>query len=315
MQIWRGLESVAEPFEASTLAIGVFDGIHVGHQALIRAAVEDGRQNRRRSAVLTFDRHPSELLAPEKVPGYLTTDSQRARLFEELGVDDLVIARFDERFRELSPEAFLRFVVCGVMGARAVFVGSDFRFGKNQAGDTDYLNSAPTRCDFEVQVMQPVMVDGQKASSSRIRELLREGDVKRAARILGRPYAFVGTVVEGQSLGRKLGFPTANLETADKMVVPADGIYAVWTRRGHERHMGACSIGMRPTVGGTARTVEVFLIDFSGDLYGEELESEFIARLRKELKFDSVEEMVQQIGLDVEEAGQLLSNPDGVIQL
>src|SRR5687768_15288254 len=200
MRIWRGLESVGEPFEASTLAIGVFDGIHVGHHALIRAAVEDGRRNRRRSAVLTFDRHPSELLAPEKVPGYLTTESQRTRLFEQLGVDDLVIARFDERFRELSPETFLRFVVCGVLGARAVFVGFDFRFGKNQAGDTEYLRSAPGRCDFEVHVMDPVMVDGEKASSSRIRELLREGNVERAARILGRPFALAGTVVEGQKL-------------------------------------------------------------------------------------------------------------------
>ncbi len=307
MRTWRGLESIAEPFDASTLAIGVFDGIHSGHQELIRSAVEDGKRNRRRSGVLTFDRHPSELLAPDKVPGYLTAESQRARLFEQLGVDDLVIARFDERFRELSPEAFLRFVVCGVLGARAVFVGFDFRFGKNQEGDTAYLRSAPGRCDFEVHVTDPVMVDGEKASSSRIRELLREGDVERATRTLGRPYALAGIVVEGEKLGRKIGFPTANLEPAGKMVIPADGIYAVRVLRGTNRHKGACSIGIRPTVGGTARTVEVFLMDFSDDLYGEELEVEFVARLREERKFDSLEAMVQQIGRDVDAARKLLS--------
>jgi len=307
MRIWRGLESVAAPFEASTLAIGVFDGIHAGHQALIRSGVQDAHQNGRPSVVLTFDRHPSELLAPDKVPGYLTTESQRARLFEALGVDDLLIARFDERFREISPEAFLRFVVCGIIGARAVYVGFDFRFGKNQEGDTKYLRSAPVRCDFEVHVTDPVLVDGEKASSSRIRELLREGDVERASRILGRPYALVGIVVEGQKLGRTLGFPTANLEPAAKVVVPADGIYAVRVIRGPNRHMGACSIGIRPTIGGTARTVEAYLMDFSDDLYGEELEVEFVARLREERKFDSLAAMVQQIGRDVDEARKVLS--------
>ena len=306
MRVWRGLESIQEPFESCTLAIGVFDGIHAGHQALVRAAVENARQNQRRSAALTFDRHPLELIAPEKAPGYLTTERQRIRIFDSMGLSDLVIARFDDRFRDLSPEGFLRLVVCGVLGARAVFVGFDFRFGKDQAGDAKDLGSARSRCDFEAFVMDPVLIEGEKASSSRARELIRSGKLEAAARILGRPYAFVGRVVEGQKLGRRLGYPTANLISEIPMVLPADGIYAVWAHRGTEKIKGACSIGLRPAVGGTDRTVEVFLLDFEGDLYGEELEVEFIQRLREERNFESLDALVEQIGRDVAQTREVL---------
>lgn len=318
MRIWEGLESIDTPLEASTVAIGMFDGVHIGHQALIAAAVEDGRVHRRPSVVFTFDRHPAEQIAPDRFPGYLTTPEQRRRLIAALGPDHLVIARFDERFRQLSPEGFLRFVLVGILGAEAVFVGEDFRFGCNQAGDVAYLREAQARWDFALEVIPPVLVNGEKASSTRTRTLLRAGDIPGVEAILGHPYRLVGTVIEGERLGRRLGYPTANLRLSIPQVVPSDGIYAVWveipsalarsaTQDGRRRYKGACSIGMRPTVGGTTRTIEVYLLDFSGDLYGETLEMEFVARLRDELKFDSLEALVEQMRRDVSQVERMLA--------
>lgn len=305
MQVWEGLESIYTPFPAVSAAIGTFDGVHCGHQALIRAAVADARAHDRAAVVFTFDRHPAELIAPDKLPGYLTTLEQKKGLLAALGADHLVITRFDERFRELSPEAFLRFVLAGVLGAQAVFVGEDFRFGRNQAGDTAYLQEAQARCGFALTVLEPVLVGGEKASSTRIRHLLRVGDLAGAQAVLGHPYVLSGVVVEGKRLGRMLGFPTANLEPTVPQVVPADGIYAVWADIS-STYKGACSIGMRPTVGGTRRTIETYLLDFSGDLYGKTLDITFVARLRDELKFDSLDALTAQMARDVAQAEEIL---------
>lgn len=309
MRVWRGLESIRQPFAASTVAIGMFDGLHVGHRALIEAACQDARACGRPLAVFTFDRHPAELLAPDRVPGYLTTPAQRLALFEAWGVDDLVIARFDERLRQLSPEAFLRFVVVGVLGARAVFVGFDFRFGRDQAGDASTLREAADRLGFAVHVLDPVLVDGEKASSSRIRQLLRAGELRAALRVLGHPYLLEGIVVEGLRLGRKLGFPTANLQLERAQVVPADGIYAVWAEVEGTRWKGACSIGVRPTLGGTDRAIEAHLIGCNQDLYGQRITLDFVERIRDQRKFQSLEALAEQIGRDLEQAERVLGVP------
>lgn len=301
-----GMENIPEPFAAASVAIGTFDGVHRGHQALISAAVADARAHSRPSLVFTFDRHPSELLTPERAPGYLCTPEQRQRWIEALGVDYLVIARFDAALREMTPEAFLRDILKERLGARAVLVGDGFRFGRNQEGDIAYLEAQQERFGYTLHVLAPVMVGGERASSSRIRTLLRRGDLAGAEAILGRPYALTGVVVEGEKLGRRLGYPTANLRPVVPMVVPADGIYAVRVRWREHRAKGACSIGMRPTVGGTQRTIEVFLLDFSGDLYGETLEIEFAARLRDELRFQTLEALVEQMGRDVAQVAELL---------
>jgi riboflavin kinase/FMN adenylyltransferase len=307
MHVWVGLESIPEPFSAASVAIGTFDGVHRGHQALISAAVADARAHGRPSLVFTFDRHPSELLTPERAPGYLCTPAQRQQWIEELGVDHLVIARFDSSLREMTPEAFLRDILTKRLGARAVLVGEGFRFGRNQEGDIAFLEAQQERLGYTLHVLAPVLVGGERASSSRIRTLLRRGDLEAAEAILGRPYALTGVVVEGEKLGRRLGYPTANLRPVAPMVVPADGIYAVRVRWRERRAKGACSIGMRPTVGGTQRTIEVFLLDFSGDLYGETLEIEFAARLRDELRFQTLEALVEQMGRDVAQVSDLLT--------
>lgn len=306
MKTWTALETICDPLEATSVAIGMFDGLHVGHQALIHDAVADARAHGRESAVFTFDRHPAELFAPDRAPGYLGFPAQRDALLAAMGVDHLVVARFDERFRDLSPESFLRFVLCGVLGARAVFVGEDFRFGHDHVGDVACLRDAQERWAYVLHVHAPVLVDGERASSSRIRALLREGDLARALRMLGHPYVLRGTVVRGQQLGRKLGFPTANVELERAQVVPADGVYVVWATVNGRRHKGACSIGVRPAVGGTARTVEVYLLDFAGDLYGQTLDVEFAARLRDEANFETLEALTAQIARDVEQVRALL---------
>jgi riboflavin kinase / FMN adenylyltransferase len=306
MRVWQGLESLKAPIEAASIAVGTFDGVHLGHQALMRAAVEDARAHSRQSVVFTFDRHPAEVTAPDKVPGYLSLPDQRIETIRRLGVDDLVIACFDERFREISAEAFLHFVLVGCLGARAVLVGEDFRFGRNQEGDVTLLEDAQRRLGYTLRVLPPVMVDGEKVSSTAIRAYLRDGEIGRSAAMLGRPYALRGVVVEGEKLGRKLGYPTANLKLTREQVVPADGIYAVWVDWEGARYKGACSIGARPTVGGAERTIETYLLDFSGDLYGETIDLTFVERLRDELKFESLSALVEQIGRDVEDVRRML---------
>lgn len=306
MNVWQGLESIATPFPASSVAIGTFDGLHRGHQALITACVADAHANGRPAVVFTFDRHPAEIIAPDRVPGYLAPPEQRIEIIRLLGADDLLIARFTPRFRELSPESFLRFVVSGILGAEAVFVGEDFRFGRNQEGNVAYLREAQERLCFRLSVLEPVRVGSERASSSRVRQLLRQGHLAEALEMLGHPYVLRATVVEGEKLGRKLGYPTANLKPVLAQVIPADGIYAVWVEWRGRRWKGACSIGVRPTVGGTQHTIEVYLLDFSGNLYGEKVSVEFVARLRDEIKFDTLEALVQQMERDVEKAEEVL---------
>jgi riboflavin kinase/FMN adenylyltransferase len=306
MRTWHGLETVIAPFPASTVAIGRFDGVHLGHQALISRAVHDAHNHGRPAVVFTFDRHPAELIAPDRAPGYLSTPEQRAELIASLGADHLVVAHFDERFRELSPEAFMHFVLSGILGARSVFVGADFHFGHDQSGNIDSLRAAEERLVFQTTVLEPILVHGEKAASSQIRDLLRDGELRAALEMLGHGYTLTGIVVEGQKLGRTLGYPTANLQLEITQVVPKDGIYAGWVTYEGRRFKGACSIGVRPTVGGTERTIETYILDFSGDLYGKRLDIELVVRLRDELKFDSLEALVDQIALDVEEVRRLL---------
>jgi riboflavin kinase / FMN adenylyltransferase len=302
MKVWHGLESYPPSVPECAVCIGRFDGVHVGHKALICGAVDEARKHGWPSVVFTFDRHPAELFAPDRAPEYLTTLDQKVELIRALGPDHLLIAHFDERFRDLSPEAFLHFVVSGMLRARAVFVGEDFRFGYQHAGDVDYLRDGSSRFHFDTRVIPAVQVGGEKAASRRIRELLHEGSLETANRMLGHPYRIAGTVARGAQLGRKLGYPTANLQLAARQAVPKDGIYAVRAVIEGRKLPGACSIGLRPTVGGTDRTIETYLIDFEGDLYGQAMEVEFVKWLRDEEKFDSLETLVEQIAEDVEQA-------------
>jgi riboflavin kinase/FMN adenylyltransferase len=308
MKVFEGLETIPQPFAHSTIAIGTFDGVHVGHQAIIRAAVADARAAARPALVFTFDRHPAELLAPQHAPDYLTTPIQRNRLIAELGADGLVIARFDRSLSERTPDEFVGGILKARLGAEAIVVGTNFRFGKGRAGDSAYLEQAQAEFGFVLHALEPVLVGGLPASSTRVRERLRAGDIAEAEAVLGHPYWLAGTVVAGQMLGRKLGYPTANLALTYRQVVPADGIYAVKVILDDGRIFGgACSIGQRPTVADAGYAVETYLLDFDEDIYGRSLELEFLQRLRPEAKFDSLEALSAQIARDVEATRRVIA--------
>lgn len=306
MHVWNGLDSITRPLPASSVAVGTFDGVHVGHQALIATAISDARGSDRVAVAFTFDRHPSTLVDPEHVPGLLTTPEQRRAAIEGLGADHLVVARFNQELRDMPPDRFVRDILVELLGARTVCVGAGFRFGRDRAGDEQCLREMGERLGFHVRVLAEVRLDGERVSSSGIRRLLDAGDVRRAAQWLGRPYALVGLVVEGEKLGRKLGYPTANIRPTHQQAVPRDGVYAVWVRVDGELHPGACSIGMRPTVGGRSRTIEAYLLDWSGSLYGCEVELVFESRLRDELAFPDLDSLVAQMDKDVEEVRRRL---------
>lgn len=308
MQIYEGLDAIITPFAASSVAIGTFDGVHKGHQAIIRRAVEDARRHARPALVLTFDRHPIELFAPDRAPELITTPPQRNDLIAGLGADGLVIARFDAQLSQLAPDAFMQDILKGLLGARAIVEGATFCFGKDRAGNVDYLRDAQTRYNFTLDALDPVLVNNVPASSTRVRDLLRAGSVGEAEAILGHPYLLAGTVVGGQRLGRTLGYPTANLELAYRQVVPRDGVYAVLATLQNGRIMGgACSIGERPTIEGAGRSIETFLLDFSEDIYGQQFQLRFIERLRGEEKFESLAELTAQMAHDVAETRYILA--------
>jgi riboflavin kinase/FMN adenylyltransferase len=300
MNVFEGLEAVPTSYSTSSLAIGTFDGVHIGHQAIIRTAVADAHTHGRPAIVLTFDRHPSELLAPDRAPGLLTTPSQRNAYIADLGADALVILQFDRALSQLTPDIFLQTIVKDRLGAQAIVVGADFCFGKGRAGDVAFLTHAQSEFAFTLHPLRPVLVGGIPASSTRVRERLRAGDIAEAETVLNHPFLLAGTVVGGQRLGRTLGYPTANLAPTYRQVVPADGIYAVRAILDDGRTFGgACSIGDRPTVEGAGRSIETYLLDFSEDIYGRGMEIRFVKRLREELKFDSLDALTAQMALDV----------------
>ncbi len=293
-----GLEAVGGTVPTS-VAIGTFDGIHVGHQALVRSAVASARSCLVRSAVLTFDRHPMETLDPARAPKMLTTGDRKARLIGELGADWLVVARFDEAMRDMEAERFVEDILVRRLRATIVHVGERFVFGKGRQGSTQMLTAMGRRLGLAVRVLSAVYVDGAPASSSRVRTLLEAGDVRGASAVLGRDFELTGIVVKGDQIGRQLGYPTANLVCDPRQATPADGVYATQVLVDHRSYPGACSIGTRPTLGGTGRVIEVFLVGYDGNLYGRSLDVRFVERLRGQVRYSNRGELIAQIAEDV----------------
>jgi riboflavin kinase/FMN adenylyltransferase len=282
-----------------SVAVGTFDGIHLGHEALIRGAVSAARHLLIGSAVLTFDRHPLEVLDPGRAPLLLTTPGQRALRIASLGVDHMVAVRFDEAMRAMPAETFVRDILVGAMRAAVVHVGETFRFGKGRGGDLGLLRRMGCSLGFAVHSVPAVTVGGAPVSSSRIRTAVESGAVGVAWQLLGRPFALSGEVVRGDGIGRRLGYPTANLRCSERQAPPGDGVYATRVMLDDEAFAGACSIGTRPTIGGSARITEVHLLDFDRDLYGRTIEVEFIERLRGQEHYDTLDALVAQIAEDV----------------
>jgi riboflavin kinase/FMN adenylyltransferase len=294
MDVLRELEAVRPAPEGRSIAVGTFDGVHLGHRRVIGSAVDWGRSRGSRVAVVTFDPHPLELLRPEEPPHLLRSTAIKADLISELDVDELVVIPFTQEFSRLEAKDFCRDVLGARLGARHVSVGENFRFGHKASGDADLLRS---RDEFETAVVRIVEHGGTPISSTRIRELLERGDVAAANELLAAPFQLEGVVAEGDGRGRSLGMPTANVAPAPNLLVPGTGIYA---GRALD-HPAAISIGVRPTFTEDGELlVEAYLLDFAGDLYGETLRVEFLERLRDELRFDSPEELVAQMNRDIE---------------
>jgi len=272
------------------IAIGTFDGVHLGHREVIRGA----------DTVVTFEPHPAAVVAPGGAPRLLTTLKRKAELIAGLGVDELVVIPFDREFAAHSAQSFVDDVVVGRLRAEHVSVGENFRFGHKAAGDQGLLRADGR---FETRVVPLLEVDGEVVSSSHIRGLVLGGAVEYADKLLGSPFTVCGEVVEGDKRGRTLGFPTANLVPQDGYVVPGHGVYACRARTEHgDMHVAATNVGVRPMfVTGRGELIEAFLVDFDGDLYGTALRVEFLKRLRGEKRFESVEALVEQMARDVEE--------------
>jgi riboflavin kinase / FMN adenylyltransferase len=309
---WYGLADVPADWGRCVATIGVFDGVHRGHQRIIARAVEIARAKNLPVVVITFDPHPDEVIRPGPHPPYLTTPGRLAELLAGLGVDALLVLPFTQEFSRLSPDEFVQAVLSERLHAAAVVEGEDFRFGYRAAGDVPLLSQLGEKYDFTVEGVPLLVVDGVTISSTYIRERLAAGDVAGAAAALGRPHRVQGVVVRGHLRGRALGFPTANLETPPHTATPADGVYAGWLTSlnldGTEasRWPAAISVGTNPTFGGGDRTVEAYALDRDDlDLYGVHAAIDFAARLRGNERFDSVDALVIQMHEDVAQARTL----------
>ncbi|ABS02952.1 bifunctional riboflavin kinase/FAD synthetase [Kineococcus radiotolerans] len=324
MQRWDGLSDVGPGFGPSVVTIGNFDGVHRGHAAVLGEVVGLARGRGLRSVAVTFDPHPLQVLDPERAPGLLTGLDRRLDLVAATGLDAVLVLPFTRELAGWSPERFVEDVFVGALRAAVVVVGHDVRFGAGNSGDLTTMQGLGERFGFEVVVLEDLGDPGNRAGSPRwsstaVRAALAEGDVARAAAVLGHPHRITSTVVHGDHRGRELGYPTANLDTdrADGLV-PADGVYAGWlTRPSGQRLAAAVSIGTNPTFDGLHRQVEAYCLPQPGleqrglDLYGERVDLDLVARLRPTLRFDGVEALVEQMERDVAACRRILLGGDG----
>jgi riboflavin kinase / FMN adenylyltransferase len=305
VQRWRDLEEVPTGFGPSVVTIGVFDGVHAGHRAIVDRLTDAAREAGLPAVVVTFDPHPTAVVRPERQPATLTSVTRRADLLEELGVDAVLVLPFTAERSQQSPEDFVREVLVERLHASTVVVGSNFRFGHRARGNVDLLRTLGEQYAFVVDGLD--LVEGM--SSTVVRELLGSGDVEAAARALGRPYRIEGEVVRGDARGSKLGYPTANVQTPAGSAVPADGVYAGELIVDGEGHPAAISVGTNPTFNGTVRRIEAYVLDRDDlELYGKNVGVDFVARLRGMIRFDDVDALVAQMADDVERSRGILAN-------
>jgi riboflavin kinase/FMN adenylyltransferase len=319
---WRGLDATPGDLGRTVVTIGMYDGVHRGHQALIGAAVARARAMRRPALLLTFDPHPAEVIRPGSHPAILTALDRKAELVAELGVDDMCVLPFTADFMRLSPETFTHTVLVEHLHAALVVVGENFTYGHKAAGNVHTLATEGRRFGFAVDAVPLANVgmddgDDVTISSTYIRACVAAGDMESAARALGRPHRVDGVVVRGDRRGRALGYPTANVETPPFTAIPADGVYAGHlvlrgpAEAGGNRFPAAISVGTNPTFQGSRRTVEAYVLDFDGDLYGEHVGVEFAHRLRPMAAFANVDELTEAMEKDVEQTRTLLREQPG----
>jgi len=309
MELVRGLHNVSQRHQGCVLTVGNYDGVHLGHQRMIGVLKQRAAELRSTATVLVFEPSSREFIDPEGAPPRLTRWREKFVALAAQGVERLVTLRFDETMRAMTPQSFVDLMVDG-LGTRHIVVGNDFRYGCNAGGTIDSLRAAGEARGFGVEQIAPFVLDGVRVSSTAVRERLGRSDFAGAQRLLGRPYRMLGRVVHGRELGRALGFPTANLRLMRRRP-PVQGIMAARVFGIAPQALTAvASLGTRPTVDGTDMLLEVHVFDFAGDLYGREIEVEFVAKLRDEVKFDSLDALIVQMKVDAAQARDLLSKVD-----
>jgi riboflavin kinase/FMN adenylyltransferase len=311
MEILRSIPELSRLPGPLFLAIGVFDGVHRGHQAVISTSAEHAQAVNGTPVVVTFDPHPEKVLRPAKAPHLLTATQHKIALIRDLGVGHLLLITFDKKFAATEPEEFVEQLVTHAKPLREICVGHEWGFGKNRRGNLDLLKKLGAEFDFDVIGMPPVMINGEVVSSTSIRDAIQRGDFAKAKEMLGRDYTILGTVTRGDDLGKKIGFPTANL-SAHSEQFPPDGVYSAEAWLEGVKYHGVVNLGCRPTVSRdkSNRVLEIHLLDFNRDIYGQDLEIRFIQYLRPEKKFDSIEALQHQIAADVQRARELCARGD-----
>lgn len=307
------LNDIPGKFQRSVITLGNFDGLHLGHQELLKMVIKRAREAEALSLVVTFRPHPLKILAPEKCPPLISIYEEKIKLFERLGIDVLVKIPFTLSFSSMTAEDFVKDILCARLGAKEIFVGYNYRFGKGREGNIQTLKALGDKFGFTVREVEQVSLNGEVVSSTKIRHLLKDGEVQHAARLLGRHYAITGVVMKGDGRGKGLGFPTANIAPKHS-IIPADGVYAVRLFVRDKLYDGIANIGLRPTFRKKTLTIEVHVFDFDEDIYGEEISLYFIGRIREERKFRNADELVLQIKNDLETAkGILAGQPNNYI--
>lgn len=306
MLLITDLSRITTPFTNSVITLGNFDGIHLGHQELVRMVMKRAQEIRGQSMVVTFRPHPLKVLAPEKCPPLISIYEEKIELFRKLGIDVLVKIPFSLHFAEMSPRDFVRKILCDLLGLKEIFVGYNYRFGRGREGTTQTLRAMGEEFNFRVNEVKQIALKSEVISSTRIRQLLTAGEVEHAAELLGRPYAITGIVIRGDSRGKTLGFPTANI-ASKHAIVPANGVYAVKLSARDTCYSGVVNIGVRPTFETKSLAIEVHVFDFNEDLYGEEVTIYFIRKIREERKFETSEALIGQISRDIRAAREILA--------
>jgi len=306
MQIDKELAELS-PVKDMLLTIGVFDGVHLGHKYLISQLIEHAKQQKLLSGVVTFRQHPREVLSTRTKLSYLTSPAEKVSLIKKEGVKAVITLSFTSEVAQLSASQFVG-LLQKYLRMRGLIIGPDFALGRKRKGNAETLHTLGGYMNFTVTVISPVMVNGEVVSSTAIRDALADGDMRRVVRLIGRYFSFQGWVTTGAGRGSKLGFPTTNLKIDPKQALPAEGVYATWAHIDDKTYQSMTNIGRRPTFGGNERTVETYIPNYQGNLYGRDLKIDVVERLRGEKRFETVEELKRQIAEDVKQGIAILDS-------
>jgi riboflavin kinase / FMN adenylyltransferase len=309
MDIYNQVNGIGDKYQKVVVALGNFDGLHQGHRKLISELVQYAKEIGGTPGILTFYPHPLEVLRPEQKPPLLMGRDDKIALLKEMGVKIIIYLPFNKEFSELSPDEFVEKIVVNQLKAKGVFVGYNYNFGHHGQGNPELLQLLGDKLKFHVRVIPQVCIEGQPVSSTRVRNLLLEGKVEEAAKLLGYLPNLLGEVVHGEKRGRTIGFPTANIEAGENILIPANGVYAVKIYIDKDEYQGICNIGHKPTFHQEfKKTIEVNIFDFDQDIYNKQVRVEFIDFIRHEMKFNGIDYLISQINKDIEGAHVILKN-------